>query len=114
MKIGSSQTTYNDVVCLSDTANFDRRTVTFPTLSVDVIPGQALTAAGAAYTSGADCLLALSAARAGDNVHVIIADRLLYVKPATILAVNGSTAGAAAIAALKANGNIRTTAPDAE
>ncbi|KOC88838.1 hypothetical protein [Winslowiella iniecta] len=114
MKMGTSPTSYNDVVALSDSANFDRKTVEFATLGVDVVPGQAVTSAGAAYVSGSDCLLALSAARAGSDVPVIVADRLTYVKPATIIAVNGATVGAAAIAALTANGNIRVTAPDAE
>lgn len=115
MKMGTSPTSYNDVVAYAADPNFDRRTVTFATLSVDVVPGQAVTSAGAAYVSGSDCLLALSAARAGSDVPVIVADRGIYVKPATIIAVNGETVGAAAIAALTANGgNIRVTAPDAE
>lgn len=114
MKMGTSERSYNDVVALSDTANFDRVTRTFATLENDIQPGSVITSTGAAYASGSDCLLSLSTARAGSDVHVIVADRGIYVKPATIIAVNGETVGAAAIAALTANGNIRLTSPDAE
>lgn len=114
MKMGSSPTSYNDVVAYAADPNFDRRTVTFATLENDIQPGSVITSTGAAYASGSDCLLALSAARAGSEVPVIVADRGIYVKPATIIAVNGETVGAAAIAALSADGSIRVTAPDAE
>lgn len=114
MKMGTSERSYNDVISYASDPNFDRVTRTFATLENDVQPGSVITSTGAAYASGSDCLLALSAARAGSDVPVIVADRGIYVKPATIIAVNGATVGAAAIAALTANGNIRVTAPDAE
>lgn len=114
MKMGTSPTSYNDVIAYAADPNFDRKTVNFATLENDIQPGSVITSTGAAYASGSDCLLSLSTARAGSDVPVIVADRGIYVKPATIIAVNGATVGAAAIAALIENGNIRVTSPDAE
>ena len=112
MKMGESQRTYNDVVSYQADGNFDRKTINIPTLAVEVQPGSCITSAGAAYTSGDDCLLVLSHHRAGDDANIIVADRLVYIRPETIYAVMGATVGAAAIAALTANGNVRVALAD--
>lgn len=112
MKMGESQRTYNDVITSAVSGNFDRKTINIPTLAVEVQPGSCITSTGAAYTSGDDCLLVLSHAAAGEDVNIIIADRLVYIRPETVIAVMGATAGAAAIAALTASGNIRVALAD--
>ena len=73
-----------------------------------------ITSAGAAYVSGDDCLLVLIHHRAADDAHVIVADRGVYIKQDTIIAVMGATVGANAVAALTKTGAIRTSVPDAE
>ncbi|WMY75832.1 hypothetical protein RHD99_07795 [Buttiauxella selenatireducens] len=113
MKMGTTQRSYNSVIAYAADPNFDRKSLTVD-LAVDVQPGSCITSAGAAYVSGADCLLVLSHHNAGADAHIIVADRGVYIKQDTIIAVMGATAGPLAVAALTASGDIRTTTPDAE
>ena len=117
MKMGTTERSYNSVIAYAVDPNFDRKTITVD-LAVEVQPGSCITSAGAAYVSGDDCLLVLSHHRAEDAAHIIVADRGIYIKQDTIIAVMGATAGATAganaIAALTKTGAIRTSAPDAE
>jgi hypothetical protein len=55
-------------------------------------------------------LLVLSHHRAAEDANIIVADRGVYIRPETVIAVMGETVGAAAIAALTASGNIRVLA----
>ncbi|MXF47622.1 hypothetical protein GR294_13925 [Raoultella sp. Lac2] len=112
MKMGESHRTYNDVITSAVSGNFDRKTIKIPTLAVEVQPGSVIKSDGTAYTSGSDALLVLSHHRAGTDANIIVADRLVYIRPETITAVMGATVGAAAIAALTANGNIRVALAD--
>ena len=113
MKMGTTERSYNDAIVYAIDPNFDRKSLAVD-LAVDVQPGSCITSAGAAYVSGDDCLLVLSNHRAGDDAYVIVADRGIYIKQDTIIAVMGATAGANAVAALTKTGAIRTSAPDAE
>ncbi|MGY5958288.1 Bacteriophage lambda head decoration protein D [Kosakonia sp. BK9b] len=112
MKMGESQLTYNDVITSHVSGNFDRKTINIPTLAVEVQPGSCIKSDGTAYTSGDDCLLVLSHHRAGDDANIIVADRLIYIRPETVTAVMGATVGAAAIAALTKSGNVRIALAD--
>lgn len=112
MKMGASQRTYNDIVTYQADANFAVKTINIPTLAVEVQPGSCIKSDGTAYTSGSDCLLVLSNHRAGEDANIIVADRLVYIRPETVTAVMGATVGAAAIAALIENGNIRVALAD--
>ncbi|MGV8924869.1 MAG: hypothetical protein ACOH2G_04220 [Ewingella sp.] len=112
MKMGESQRTYDDVITSAVSGNFDRKTYKVATLAVDVQPGSVIKSDGSAYTSGNDALLVLSHARAGTDVNIIIADRLVYIRSETVIAVMGASVGAAAIAALTASGNIRVALAD--
>ncbi|WP_241722205.1 hypothetical protein [Raoultella sp. HC6] len=112
MKMGETQRTYNDVITYHADGNFDRCVVNIPTLAVEVQPGSVIKSDGTAYTSGSDALLVLSHHRAGSDANIIVADRGVYIRAETVIAVMGETAGAAAIAALTANGNIRVALAD--
>lgn len=100
MKLGESQRTFNDVVTYQADANFAVKTVNIPNLAVEVQPGSVIKADGTAFTSGNDALLVLSHHRAGTDANIIVADRGVYIRPETVIAVMGATVGAAAIAAL--------------
>lgn len=113
MKMGTTERSYNDVIAYAADPLFDKKGIVVD-LAVDVQPGSCITNAGATYVSGADCLLVLSHHVAGADAHILIADRGVYIKEATIIAVNGATAGPLAVAALTASGDIRTTTSDAE
>lgn len=112
MKLGESQRTFNDVVSYQADGNFDRKTIKIPTLAVEVQPGSVIKSDGTAYVSGSDALLVLSHHRAGTDANIIVADRLVYIRPETVTAVMGETVGAAAIAALTASGSIRVALAD--
>jgi len=113
MKMGTTESSYNHVIAYACDPNFDRTTRVMD-LAVDVEPGSCITSSGENYVSGDDCLLVLSNSRAGVSVPVIVADRGIYIKQDTVIAVMGATAGGNAIAALTKTGAIRTSAPDAE
>ncbi|HEY3588476.1 MAG TPA: hypothetical protein VGL07_00095 [Buttiauxella sp.] len=113
MKMGTTERSYNDVISYAADPLFDKKGLIVD-LAVDVQPGSCITSTGAAYVSGADCLLVLSHHKAGADAHILVADRGVFIKEATIIAVNGATAGPLAVAALTASGDIRSTAPDAE
>lgn len=112
MKMGESQRTYNDVVTYQADSLFATRVLNIPTLAVEVQPGSVIKSDGTTYTSGDDCLLVLSHHRAGEDANIIVADRGVYIRPETVIAVMGETVGAAAIAALTASGNIRVALAD--
>lgn len=112
MKIGETQRTYNDVITYHADGNFDRRELNIPTLAVEVQPGSVIKSDGTAYVSGSDALLVLSHHRAGTDANIIVADRGVYIRAETVIAVMGETVGAAAIAALTASGNIRVALVD--
>lgn len=112
MKMGESQRTYNDVVTYQADANFATRVLNIPTLAVEVQPGSVIKADGTAFASGSDALLVLSHHRAGEDASIIVADRGVYIRPETVIAVMGETVGAAAIAALTASGSIRVALAD--
>lgn len=115
MKLGDRPKTYNDVVRSSDSlGNFDRKTMIFNNLAVDVEPGSVITSAGDAYTSGDDAILCLSYAKAGSTVPVIVADQLIYIAGNAVIDVMGDTVGKAALEALTKTGKIRLCTPDAE
>lgn len=114
MKMGETQRTYNDVVTSANITNFDCKTVTIPTLAVEVQPGSVITSTGEAYVSGDDALLVLSHHRAGADANIIVADRGVYIRPETVIAVMGATVGAAALNALTASGNIRVALADVQ
>ena len=76
--------------------------------------GDCITGAGGEYVTGDVCLLVLSHHRVADDAYVVVADRGVYIKQDTIIAVMGATAGANAVAALTKTGAIRTSAPNAE
>ncbi|SAQ11576.1 Uncharacterised protein [Klebsiella michiganensis] len=112
MKMSESQRTYNDVVTYQADANFAIRVINLPSLAVEVQPGSVIKADGTAFASGSDALLVLSHHRAGEDANIIVADRGVYIRPETVIAVMGETVGAAAIAALTASGNIRIALTD--
>ena len=114
MKMGESQRTFNDVVTYQADANFAVKTINIPNLAVEVQPGSVIKADGTAFTSGNDALLVLSHHRAGTDANIIVADRGVYIRPETVIAVMGATVGAAAIAALTTFGNIRVAQADAQ
>ncbi|WP_436924430.1 hypothetical protein [Klebsiella pneumoniae] len=114
MKMGESQRTFNDVVTYQADANFAVKTIKIPNLAVEVQPGSVIKADGTAFTSGNDALLVLSHHRAGTDANIIVADRGVYIRPETVIAVMGGTVGTAAIAALTASGNIRVAQADAQ
>ncbi|EOY8032658.1 hypothetical protein ACQEL9_004411 [Raoultella planticola] len=112
MKMGESPNTYNSVVSYQADANFATRVINLPNLAVEVQPGFVIKSDGTAYVTGSDALLVLSHHRAGEDANIIVADRGVYIRPETVNAIMGQTVGAAAIAALTANGNIRTALAD--
>ena len=112
MKMGETPNTYNSVVSYQADANFATRVINIPNLAVEVQPGSVIKSDGTAYTSGSDALLVLSYHRAADDANIIVADRGVYIRPETVIAVMGETVGAAAIAALTASGNIRVALAD--
>ena len=112
MKMGETPNTYNSVVSYQADANFATRVINLPTLAVEVQPGSVIKADGTAFASGSDALLVLSHHRAGEDANIIVADRGVYIRRETVIAVMGETVGAAAIAALTASGNIRVALAD--